>query len=340
MASELPKPSPGEVLRFLRTCPMLHGLADDELAPLAEALTLARYDDRTRLFVEAIPDADHPLRLIIHGHATWSSSRAAEHPGAWELGPGSLFGLGAVDDWARRSDIVSAWLRRGLPTISCRCKGPLWVLELAPERFAAVFEATPDRALLQRLLAMFPTIVHAPDIVAALRQTVDFGRASPQSLFRLLESAPMHDFGSTEDKLEDDAKDQLPSPDDELIPVPSPNQDQDQDEDELSASDIVAAKQETKRARCLYYVLSGELRVPVARQLLALRSGELDGPDLFAPMTKEETDADTQTTPWAASAERCLAVALSRDAVERMIQTTPGFARSLGPLERSKRGKA
>ncbi|MCA9700084.1 MAG: hypothetical protein KC431_21340, partial [Myxococcales bacterium] len=108
----LPAPTAASVLRFLRTCPMLWGLDDDTLTPLAKALSLRhpdslrRYDADHRLFANEVPDRNHPLRFVTHGRANWSSSHTTEQKGAWILTPGSCFGLGTVNDWAEQRDLA------------------------------------------------------------------------------------------------------------------------------------------------------------------------------------------------------------------------------------------
>ncbi|MCA9685045.1 MAG: hypothetical protein KC457_22875, partial [Myxococcales bacterium] len=194
----LPAPTAASVLRFLRTCPMLWGLDDDTLTPLAKALSLRhpdslrRYDADHRLFANEVPDRNHPLRFVTHGRANWSSSHTTEQKGAWILTPGSCFGLGTVNDWAEQRDLADTWTRSDLPSVRCQAEGVMWVLELAPDQFEPVFTASP--ALLGRLLAHYPTEVNAPDVVAAMKATPQFGRAAVQNLYRLLEGAPFVRF--------------------------------------------------------------------------------------------------------------------------------------------------
>ncbi|PRP97707.1 hypothetical protein ENSA5_32160 [Enhygromyxa salina] len=282
---------------------MLSGLTADALEPLGQALTLVRHDDGARLFYDEVPNRDAPLRILVHGHATWDPAHSSDDNGAWTLTTGSVFGLGAVNDWAAEAGLDRTWPRADLPMIRCRAKGPISTLELAPDRFEAVFMSKPGGVLRDRLLAMFPTVVHGGEIVAALRATPQFSRVNAVALYRLLDLAPTVTYQPT--AKDPDQPQQPAAPPPGLAVAPGP---------------------------ALYYVLRGQLQLVVDETLLSFGAGEVGGSDLFADEGAATLKAATATT-------KATAVVVTKEAVAALSGYMPGFARSLGPMFNGQRVK-
>jgi hypothetical protein len=302
--AEPPTPDKASLIRFLLTCPMLQRLSASQLDPLASRLKLKRYDDGADLLSAVGPHRRTPLRVIVHGHASWEPSTSSEQRGAWMLIPGSVFGLDAVNEWAHAHGIQGAWPLTDLDHVRCKSAGPLWVLELAAEHFDEVFTDAQCEATCSELLCMFPTTIHATQVVAALRQTPQFARVSTPKLYRLLERAPTLDYG----------------------PPPAQQQQQQQQAIQVEQVPIAPVGPQGKfvTGPALYYVLSGELQVSSAEQIVSLRAGQIGGPDLL----------DTSGLMAASAAQavsNARAVVLTQRALFDMIRCDPGIARSLGP---------
>ncbi len=297
-------PDTSQLLAFLASCPGLHGLPTVELQLLASELRLIRYEDGHRFFADEVPDRSAPLRIIVHGRATWDPTQSNEQKGAWMLSPGSLFGLEAINDWASEHELdrPCMWSRREIPRVRCQAIGVTWVLELAPDRFDAVLMPEAGRPLLDRLLCLCVTTVFAPEVVATMRKSPQFSRVQATDLYRLLESTPVTTWSTQQAK-----------------PL------------QLDLEQI-EQKQPPPGPQALYYVIRGEMQVALDDQVTTLTAGEMDGPDLFAP------PSETAKIAWpTALSETCVAVMITRDALERMIRRNPGFARSLGPLDQAKK---
>ncbi len=273
---------------------MLSGVDQAELALLASELRLVRYEDGTRFFTDESPTHRSPLRFITHGRATWDSNRSSDQKSAWMLTPGSVFGLEAVNDWARRQAIDGVWIRGEMPLIRCQALGVVWVLELPADRFDAVFLPEDGRPALTKLLQMVPTLCSAPDIVASMRAIPQFARAAPVNLYKLLEWAPTTVMYPV---IVLDPNNQGEEPD----PQPGP--------------------------AALYYVIDGEVKVQVADESKSIEVGELDGADLFATQSEAAS-----ISPPVVTSETAV-VTLTRTALEACMRSLPGFGRTLGPRD-------
>lgn len=242
---QFPLPEASQLPGFLASCPTLAGLESQQLALLASELVLVRYEDGARFYSDETPDHRSPLRFVVQGRASWDPNRSGEQKGAWMMSPGSVFGLEAVNDWARRHELEGVWSRGEMPRIRCQAIGVVWVLELPPDRFDAVFLPENGQPARTKLLQMVPTVCHAPDIVATMRSTPQFARASTVNLYKLLEWAP-------------------------TCVMEGPPIDLDQQE-----------PNQEQLEPTLYYVIAGELKVIVADEAKTIEVGEIDGADLF-----------------------------------------------------------
>jgi hypothetical protein len=301
--AEPPTPDKASLIRFLLTCPMLQRLSASHLDPLASHLKMKRYDDGAELLSQVGPHRDTPLRVVVHGHASWEPSASAEQRGAWMLTAGSLFGLDAVNDWAKANGIQGTWPQVDLDRVRCKSAGPLWVLELAPEHFDEVFTAPNCATTCSELLCMFPTMIHATQVVAALRKTPQFARVSTPKLYRLLERAPTLDYA----------------------PQPAEQQEQAIQVEQVPIAPV-GPQGKFVTGPALYYVLSGELHVSGAEQMVSLGAGEIGGPDLF------DTSGLMTASP-AQAVSKARAIVLTQRALFDMIRCDPGIARSLGPRD-------
>jgi hypothetical protein len=284
---------------------MLRELTSASLEPLAQHALLRRYDDGATLLDDEALGPEQPLRVIVQGRTSWSSSRARDKTGAWLMMPGSLFGLDSVAAWARRNH-VDTWWPSELPRVTCKTLGPVWMLELAPEHYAAVFGAG-NTPLCRTLLRMFPTQVVAPELITALRQLDHFARVHTSALHRMLERAPCRTWGPT---IEAD-----------LAMVVEPNIEAAQLHVELVGD--TDPRYGRSRGRALYYVLEGRLEVPTELGTETLRIGDLGGPSPFA------RDDVQVAAAWTTS--QCRAIVVYASLVDDMIRSDPSFARSLGP---------
>lgn len=282
---------------------MLRELSSASLDALAEHAELRRHDAGVRLFDDETIGPEQPLRAIVQGRTSWTSSRTRDKTGAWLMMPGSLFGLESVAAWARRK-LLEPWWPRELPSITCETLGPVWMLELAPDRFDAVF-AAGDGPLCRTLLSMFPTQVVAPELIAALRQLDHFARARTTALHRMLERAPCRSWGPL---LEAGVQPVVPI---EAAQVYVPL---------LGEPD---PRHERSHGRALYYVLEGRLEVPTEAGTESLRIGELGGP---SPFVHDDVDV---AAAWTTSS--CRAIVVYASLIDDMIRSDPSFARSLGP---------
>lgn len=239
-------PPTSQLPGFLATCPALTGLELAELEPLAGEVTLVRYADGTRFFTDTTPDHRTPLRFVVHGRASWDSNRGSEQKSAWMMSQGSVFGLEGLNDWARRNQLGQYWDRGEPPRIRCQAIGPLWVLELAPERFEPLFTSEPGKPIFTKLIERVATCIYSPDAVAAMRKTPLFSRAAPVHLYKLLEWAPTN----------------------KILPVIwDPNQG--------DMPDMMEGP------TAVYYVIEGELKMTVDAKEKTIGAGEIDGADLF-----------------------------------------------------------
>jgi hypothetical protein len=298
--ADTPTPDKASLIRFLLTCPSLQRLSQADLEPLAARLQMKRYEDAAELLHHQVPHRDMPLRVVVHGHASWEPSDSAEQRGAWMLTPGSVFGLGAVNDWAHEHGVQGTWPRADLVHIRCKAAGPIWVLELAPQHFDDVFLGEQAQALRAELLCMFPTTIHASKIVAALRQDPQFVRVATPKLYRLLERAPTLDYEVDEN--EDDNE----NDNDEPQPV------------------AVGPQGKLVSGPAIYYVLDGELNVCTNGHTILVCPGELGGPDLF-----DATQAVAEFT--AKATTKSHAVVLTQRALTQTMRGDPGLTRTLGP---------
>lgn len=284
---------------------MLRELSSAQLDALAEHAVLRRHDDGVVLLDDEAVGPEQPLRVIVQGRTSWTSSRARDKTGAWLMLPGSLFGLDSVAAWARRQH-VETWWPSELPRVTCKSIGPVWTLELAPERFDVVFGAG-NTPLCRTLLRMFPTQVVAPELIAALRQLDHFARVRTTALHRMLERAPCRAWGPT---IEADL----------AVPL-VPNIEAAQLHVELLGD--VDPRYAQSRGRALYYVLEGRLEVPTERGTESLRVGDLGGP---SPFMHDDVQVDAV---WTTS--KCRAIVVYASLIDDMIRSDPSFARSLGP---------
>lgn len=289
---------------------MLRELSSAQLDALAEHAELRRHDDGVVLLDDEAVGPEQPLRAIVQGRTSWTSSRARDKTGAWLMLPGSLFGLDAVAAWARRKQL-DTWWPSELPRVTCKTIGPVWTLELAPERFDAVF-ATPAipatfTPLCRTLLRMFPTQVVAPELIAALRQLDHFARVRTTALYRMLERAPCRAWGPT--IAADLAVPLVPNIEAAQLHV-----------EPLGDTDPRNAQ---SRGRALYYVLEGRLEVPTELGTESLRIGDLGGP---SPFVRTDVQVDAA---WTTS--KCRAIVVYASLIDDMIRSDPSFARSLGP---------
>jgi hypothetical protein len=278
----------------------LRDLVSPALEPLAERMRLRRYDNDAKLFSDEIPGREQPLRVLIHGRASWSSSDDHEKHGGRMLLPGSVIGLESVNDWARRQQHPEVWLAADPPRIRSRAVGPIWMLELEPERFDEVFSTSGAARLLTRLVRQYPTSISAPSIVELLRSHEAFTRVSSVSLYRMLERAPTR-----------------------IFTAPSQFHGEQQEPPAAFIDDDDGIRQRS-HGRALYFVLDGQLQVPTDTGTESLSSGDLGGANLFSPDTKMLDAA------WTTGSGR--AVCLYAWVLIEMIRSDPGFARKLGPL--------
>ncbi|KIG15303.1 hypothetical protein DB30_05730 [Enhygromyxa salina] len=297
LAHQPPTPDKASLIRFLLTCPMFQRLSAQDVEPLAARLQMRHYDDGTNLLSGGVADGKTPLRVVVHGGATWEPDDSTEQRGAWMLAPGSCCGLGTVNAWARAKKIPGTWSAPDPAPIRCKSVGPLWVLELAPQDFDEVFTDPQGEPICTELLCMFPTSIKAPEVVAALRDTPQFARVTTPKLYRLLERAPTLNYGPFDPmELEQD-------PDD-------PQQ--------------FGPHGKSVKGPALYYVVEGELSVSNDDQTVSLGVGELGGPGLF--------DEGVQVNQFAAkSVNEARAVVLTQRALMDQIRADPGLARALGP---------
>lgn len=325
-----PTPNPSTLARYLASCPALSRLSSDALAQFAADLKLVRYEHDTRLFSREVPDRESPLRVIVQGRCSWNAANSRDQPGAWTLNRGDVFGFGAINDWAADRGVGKTWPTEELPQVTCRAIGTLWCLELAPEHFAAAFIPDVGQAVRDTLLQAFPTVANAPDLIAALRSTAQFARVNAADLHALLQIAPTIHVspGPPEQEqldVEQAAIDIEQNQQQQQQPVPLPGQplvvDGDGDVGGLGGLGL----------RSLYYVLRGRLVVPLSDEVIALDTGELGGPALF-PTSKDDV---LMASPMAT--ESTSVIVISRAAILARARVSPGFARSLGPLDRSTR---
>lgn len=306
LADSPPTPDKASLIRFLLTCPMLQRLSESAVEPLASQVQMKRYADGADLIDQLIAHRDMPLCVVVHGQASWEPSNSTAQRGAWMLTSGSMFGLGAVNDWAHAHGVAGTWPTQDLVMVRCKAAGPLWVLELAPQRFDAVFSGARGHAICSELLCMFATVISAPAVVAALRQMPQFARVTQPKLYRLLERAPTLNYGPEPELLERE------QPQQQLI------------DDAPQAVGLQGNEGNEVTGPALYYVLEGELEVNTSEQLLSLSVGEIGSQDLFTPSSVVATSA-------AQAASTARAVVLTQRALNDMIRSDPGFARSLGP---------
>lgn len=292
-SKQFPLPETSQLPGFLASCPTLAGVHPQELELLASELVLVRYEDGARFFADETPDHNSPLRFVVQGRASWDTNRSAEQKGAWMMSPGSVFGLEAVNDWARRHELAGVWSRGEMPRIRCQAIGVVWVLELPADRFDSVFLPEHGRPALAKLLQMVPTVCHAPDIVASMRGASQFARTATVNLYKLLEWAPTCVMAPPVMLL--DAQQQP------IVPEPEPG------------------------PSALYYVIEGELKMTVADETKSIQVGEMDGADLFM------ADANQVSKP-VPLGEACVVV-LTREAIDTCMRCVPGFARTLGPRD-------
>jgi CRP-like cAMP-binding protein len=300
---ETPTPSIDSIVRFLRGIPTLRDLESPALERLAERVQLRRYDNDAKLFDDEIPGPDQPLRVLIHGRASWSSRGDQEKQGARMLLPGSVIGLESVNDWARRQQHGEVWLAPDPPSIRSRALGPVWMLELGPERFEATFSSTSGARLLTRLVRQYPTSINSPAIVAKLREHDMFARVSSVSLYRMLERAPTRIF--TDQNINGFMFEQ-----------------------QAKFVDDDDGIRQRSRGRALYFVLDGELQIPTDTGAESLAVGDLGGPNLFS------RGGGVLDGAWTTGSGR--AVVLYAWVLTEMIRSDPGFARKLGPLAHGK----
>lgn len=333
---------------------MLAALGEQKVESLVDQLELLRYEDGERFFNNQVPDRDFPLRVLVHGHASWTPNDSIEQKGAWMLGPGSLFGLGAVNDWAHERKIATAWPRVELPKIRCQAMGPVWVLELAPDRFEAAFSGEAGDRVLRWLLRMFPTVVHAPNIVAAMRQSSQFMRVNSVDLYRLLERAPIRTFGHGALAPEYAVASKHPGKQtyepmwQQQSPMQAGMQDQEgqalldelalkidseaeqKGDDEDDEDDEKKPPAEILDGRAVYFVLRGELELIINEDTVLLPVGAMSEAAMFG-------GEDDELLAARAPRGDATVVVITEEAIKEMIRTTPGFARTLGPLVRAKR---
>ncbi len=309
-----PTPSPADLTRFLVGCHGLTGLATSDLQPMAAHMKWTRHPRGTRLFSSEVPDRLAPLRFVVHGRAMWHSSHSRDQQGAWTLTRGASLGMGSVNDWAVHEGLEEAWPETNLPRISCWAMSPLWTLDLAPEHFSEVLLASDGERVRHRLMAAYPSVVVAPKIIEAMRATPQFERVSSADLYTLLQAAPT------------------------LTLEPSPDQDPDQDQDQkVPPADMFIPTGEFAEwggggsQRALYYVLHGQLYVPLADEVVSVSAGQLGGTALFP----SDAALGTLSAPMALTTTKV--VVISRSAVGRLAQLSPGFGRSLGPLDQAVR---
>jgi hypothetical protein len=251
ISKQFPLPETSQLPGFLATCPTLAGVDPQELELLASELQLVRYEDGARFFADETPDHNSPLRFVVQGRASWDTNRSAEQKGAWMMSPGSVFGLEAVNDWAKRHELTGVWSRGEMPRIRCQAIGVVWVMELPADRFDSVFLPEQGRPALAKLLRMVPTVCHAPDIVASMRGNSQFARAATVNLYKLLEWAPTTEIAP-------------------LMPL------------EPGLGPVVQPG-----PAALYYVIEGELTMTVADETKSIHVGEMDGADLFMADAKQ-----------------------------------------------------
>jgi hypothetical protein len=286
----------------LRGIPTLRDLASSALEPLAERVQVRRYDDDVKLFDDEIPGPEQPLRVLIHGRASWSSRGDQEKRGARMLLPGSVIGLESINDWARREQHPEVWLAADPPSIRSRTHGSVWTLELQPERFDEVFSSTGGARLLTRLVRQYPTSINSPAIVALLREHDALARVSSVSLYRMLERAPTRIFTTQHMN-------------DQLLPG---------QEAQLEFGDVDDSIRQRSRGRALYFVIDGQLQIPTDSGTRSLARGDLGGPNLFS-----RSDGVLEKA-WTTGSGR--AVVLYAWVLTEMIRSDSGFARKLGPL--------
>jgi hypothetical protein len=267
--------------------------------PLAERVQLRRYQNDAKLFDDEVPGPEQPLRVLIHGRASWSSRGDQEKQGARMLLPGSVIGLESVNDWARRQQHAEVWVAPDPPSIRSRAIGPVWMLELAPERFEETFSSTSGARLLTRLVRQYPTSIHSPAMVAQLREHGAFARVSSVSLYRMLERAPTRIFSAQKIN--------------ELM-----------FEQQAKFVDDDDGIRQRSRGRALYFVMEGQLQIPTDTGTESLAVGDLGGPNLFSP------GGGVLDGAWTIGSGR--AVVLYAWALIEMMRSDPGFARKLGPL--------
>ncbi|MFO7561037.1 MAG: hypothetical protein R6X02_00210 [Enhygromyxa sp.] len=286
---------------------MLRNLSNEALERFAEHLQMRRYEDGARV-LDSSSGGARPLRLLAHGHASWEPHGSKEKRGAWMLMPGSVFGLEAVNEWARRKQLPGAWPITEHPEIRCRAVGPIWALELPPERFDQAFGAEGG-PLAARLLQGYPSAHHGPAIVAALREIPQFSRVSSVSLYRMLEytrTVTFHPPG--ESKLEQQV--QL---DVQQLPVSKLEESPDSGKRQRRLVDP---------GRALYFVLDGVLHIETDGETVVLGPGSLGGPDLFRHselrLARPTTTVETH------------AVIIDGYVLFEMLRSDPGFGRTLG----------
>jgi hypothetical protein len=261
---------------------------------LASELQLVRYEDGHRFFSDQVPAHRSPLRFMVQGKASWDPSSSSEQKSAWTMSPGSVFGIEAVNDWARRKQLPGVWSRGEPQRIRCQAIGVVWVLELPADRFDTVFLPEIGRPALNKLLTLVPTQAHAPAVVASMRATPQFARVPRVNLYKLLEWAPTNNLWPVQ--LIDLEEQQ------QLEPDPGP--------------------------LALYYVIAGMLKLTIDDDSRTIQVGEMDGVDLFVP----NEQAAQVSMPVAVGGE-AWAVMLTRQALETCMRAVPGFARTLGPRD-------
>jgi hypothetical protein len=253
-------PESSQLSGFLASCPALGDLDPAALEAFANEAELIRYDDGTRLFTDTSPDRRTPLRIVVHGKASWDSNRASDQKGAWMLSQGSLLGLEGLNEWAKYEQIEGCWERSESPRIRCQAIGPLWVLELPATRFAAFFGSAIGKPILARLLERVGTAIHSPDVVSAMRRNDQFSRTAPVFLYKLLEWAPTT----------------------KILPIIwDPNQG--------DQPDLIVGP------TAVYYVIEGELKMQVDQEEKTIGVGQLDGANLF--VSPEEASSVSLPTP-------------------------------------------
>lgn len=292
---------------------MLRNLSAEQLEPFVEHLQMRRYEDGTLLHDHHAPPRPM-LRILVHGHASWEPLRHQQKHGAWMMTTGSVFGLAAVHEWARRKELAEAWPITEYLEVRCAAAGPIWVLELSPEHFDQAF-GSAGGPLATRLLRHFPTSLHAATIVAELRELPQFSRVRSMTLHRMLEYAPTLSFGPP---IPYEKQVQLDVVQLEAIPKFLPSL----DEQEL----LEAARRQRLvigPGRALYFVIEGSLRVETDTETVYVAPGSLGGPDMFSHHTA------LLAPPVAVTDTR--AVVIDGRVVYEMIRTDQGFCRSLGP---------